>query len=407
MRSNKTVWRWCPILAKQGWGTDKRRDDIDTRDLALAGRWYRSVPHPSARAKDGAPALVTALCTLTMLGILQATGQPSFSSDGGGETVGSASRTSLGGWAMSSGGGDTIRTDIVGRNTIESPTSKEMGHPGIESSTSNEMGHPAENHGRKDAAMPPAVTVKDGPHGGLYAARDNDIADDVTSQHSAPAGQRRGPALSLACATISMGGGVTDNGSIGIIGQPLAGTMSSAEFTIEVGIVPCLTAPVGCGACQTYGEVFPFDPGNPNQDPSGDNVGNCVVDIDDLLVILGAFAASDPVNHTHCASQGGPFPDAVNIFPPGQACVDGVVDIDDVVAELGAFAGNFAGPHRCSPGACTGTLTDNNGNPATCLDWDQQPPEQTPPGGMSLTTCFNAGGTYQGDGTTCADVTCP
>ena len=106
-------------------------------------------------------------------------------------------------------------------------------------------------------------------------------------------------------------------------------------------------------------------------------------------------------------SCGGPWPDEVNLFPCGTAFPDCVVDIDDVVAELGAFAGNYACPHVCNPGVCCGALTDNNGNAATCLDWDQQPPEQTPPGGMSLTTCFNAGGTYQGDGTTCADVTCP
>ncbi len=120
-----------------------------------------------------------------------------------------------------------------------------------------------------------------------------------------------------------------------------------------------------------------------------------MVDIDDLLVSLGAFALSP--NATK--STGGPFPDDVDLFPCGG--LGGVVDIDDVVAELGAFAGNFACPHVCSPGACFGTLTDNNGDPATCLDWDQQPPEQTPPGGMSLTTCTAAGGTYQGNGTTC------
>ena len=56
VRSSPSPKRWCPILAKQGWGTDKRRDDIDTRDLLFAGRRYRSVPHPSPRAKDGAPA---------------------------------------------------------------------------------------------------------------------------------------------------------------------------------------------------------------------------------------------------------------------------------------------------------------------------------------------------------------
>jgi len=101
-------------------------------------------------------------------------------------------------------------------------------------------------------------------------------------------------------------------------------------------------SPVLCGSCQLHGDVFPFDLADP------DNVGNCVVDIDDLLVILAAFAASP----NHCASAGGPFPDAVNLFPCGQACPDGVVDIDDVVAELGAFAGNFVCPHPCPANPC-------------------------------------------------------
>ncbi len=143
------------------------------------------------------------------------------------------------------------------------------------------------------------------------------------------------------------------------------------------------------------GDVFPFDSGDPAASP----VGNCVVDIDDLLVMLGAFAVSDPVNHTHCASQGGPFPDAVNLFPCGQPCADGVVDIDDVVAMLGAFAGNFQCSHLCSPGACC--LGDGS-----CLDWDQQPPVETPPGGMSLTACNLLGGNYLGDGTTCTPDSC-
>ncbi len=70
-----------------------------------------------------------------------------------------------------------------------------------------------------------------------------------------------------------------------------------------------------------------------------------VPDIDDLLVELGAFAASP----NHCASGGGAFPDAVNLFPCGEPCEMGVVDIDDVVSELGAFAGNYDCPHPCAP----------------------------------------------------------
>ena len=148
---------------------------------------------------------------------------------------------------------------------------------------------------------------------------------------------------------------------------------------------------VGCGPCQLYGDVFPFDPANPNQDPDGANVGNCLVDIDDLLVILGAFALSP--NATK--STGGPYPDDVDLFPCGGA--GGIVDIDDVVALLEAFAGTYACPHLCNPGACCGILTDNDGNPASCLDWDQQPPEQTPSGGMSQSTCHALGGVFVED----------
>ena len=139
-----------------------------------------------------------------------------------------------------------------------------------------------------------------------------------------------------------------------------------------------------------FGDVYPFTP----ESGRTSNVGNCVVEIDDLLVTLGAFALSP--NATK--STGGPFPDEVDMFPCGG--LGGVVDIDDVVAKLGAYAGNYACSHICSPGACCFAGP-------SCQDWDQLPPGETPPGGMSLTTCFNAGGTYQGDGTTCADVKCP
>ncbi len=91
----------------------------------------------------------------------------------------------------------------------------------------------------------------------------------------------------------------------------------------------------GTGHCQLHGDVFPVGP----------PTGNCVVDIDDLLITLGAFAASP----NHCASAGGNFPDSTNLFPCGQACQDGVVDIDDVVSELAAFAGFYDCLHPCQP----------------------------------------------------------
>ena len=55
-------------------------------------------------------------------------------------------------------------------------------------------------------------------------------------------------AQTLECATVSMGGGVLPDGSIGVIGQAVVGTMSNAQFTIEVGIVPCLFSVDG-GSC--------------------------------------------------------------------------------------------------------------------------------------------------------------
>ena len=97
----------------------------------------------------------------------------------------------------------------------------------------------------------------------------------------------------------------------------------------------------GAPHCQLLGDVFPFDP----QGPDGSPVGNCLVDIDDLLVELGAFAVSP----NHCKSAGGAFPDTTNLFPCGEPCAAGVVDIDDVVAMLGAFGDDFACPHPCPP----------------------------------------------------------
>lgn len=56
------------------------------------------------------------------------------------------------------------------------------------------------------------------------------------------AGAPTAQAQTLECATISGGGGVLPDGSILVIGQPVAGTISNAQFTIELGAVPCLLA---------------------------------------------------------------------------------------------------------------------------------------------------------------------
>jgi len=51
-----------------------------------------------------------------------------------------------------------------------------------------------------------------------------------------------GGSYTLTFGTISEGGAVMTNGSIGIVGQALAGRISNATYTIEVGAVPCLGA---------------------------------------------------------------------------------------------------------------------------------------------------------------------
>lgn len=64
--------------------------------------------------------------------------------------------------------------------------------------------------------------------------------------------------------------------------------------------------------------------------PSG---GNGVIDVDDVLCMLDAFADL------------GACPDA-DLMPCGG---NGLIDVDDVLAELDAFAGIFACPHPCPP----------------------------------------------------------
>jgi hypothetical protein len=147
-------------------------------------------------------------------------------------------------------------------------------------------------------------------------------------------------------------------------------------------------SPPPCGPCQLLGDVFPFDAAGPEESP----VGNCVVDIDDVLMVLGAFSAPD-----QCWPH---FPEAVNSFPCGQVCAEGVVDVDDILSTLAAFAGSYSCPHPCPPGGCC--LQGG-----ACQDGDGAGAGTTPPGGMSHATCLAVAGTYQGDGTNCDDITCP
>ena len=66
-------------------------------------------------------------------------------------------------------------------------------------------------------------------------------------------GRAVGPAFTLEWATISKGGGVLPDGSLLIIGQGAVGTVSSENFTMEIGIVPISQSPGGCNADGTLG----------------------------------------------------------------------------------------------------------------------------------------------------------
>jgi hypothetical protein len=127
----------------------------------------------------------------------------------------------------------------------------------------------------------------------------------------------------------------------------------------------------GCGGCRLYGDVAP---------------PFCVVDIDDVLAGLAAFADPDP-----CVN----FPD-FDIAPCGGNCAGGgSVDIDEVLAILGGFAGNFACDHPCPPGPCciAGVCSgdaDGSGN----LD-------------LSKEDCQGMGGTWSGSDTCPMTESCP
>lgn len=127
----------------------------------------------------------------------------------------------------------------------------------------------------------------------------------------------------------------------------------------------------GCGGCQLHADVFPLFPS-----------GNCFVDIDDVLTIIGGFSAADP-----CLSL--PFADLVPCDTPCST-----VDIDDVLAVLAAFSGDYLCDHPCAPGACC--FTDGN-----CEDGDGLQPGTTPIDGMSYSVCLARGGSYIGDHTVC------
>jgi len=117
----------------------------------------------------------------------------------------------------------------------------------------------------------------------------------------------------------------------GTIGQPdprndgSPGTMIGGDYSATGGFWQRGL----CGECQLYGDIYPpAGVGNPE-------VGNCVIDVDDISCVLDAFAGIQP-----CASIGD-----IHGCPDGS----GVVDVDDISAVLDAFAGLYACPHPCPP----------------------------------------------------------
>jgi hypothetical protein len=216
----------------------------------------------------------------------------------------------------------------------------------------------------------------------------NDVPDECES-----------PDCSASLGVVTVNSGGTSSGTGARSGAGAYGLVASTAQSGGVGVASSATyqvgdgfwfasLPAGCGACRLHADVFPFSGGAADDNP----VGNCVVDLDDILTILAAFAAEN---------QCGPdFPGTVNMFPCDQVCAEGVVDLDDILSTLAAFSGTFACDHPCPGGACCF-------GGGSCQDWDGSGTGTTPLGGMSETSCAEAGGSYYGNGTTCDDVSCP
>ncbi len=117
-------------------------------------------------------------------------------------------------------------------------------------------------------------------------------------------------AQTLESATISVGGGVLPDGSIIIIGQPFAGTtMSSAQFTIEVGaialFVPSAAAPPREAAYphdRRKNRYISFDPGK-----AGNDGTNIAFKVTLTAITLGSCngPAGDPPQVDFCRADRG------------------------------------------------------------------------------------------------------
>jgi hypothetical protein len=129
--------------------------------------------------------------------------------------------------------------------------------------------------------------------------------------------------------------------------------------------------------CQRYGDIFP----DSNGGAAGGEVGNCIVDVDDISCVLDGFAG---FNAQGCVANG-------NIaFCPNI----GALDVDDISAVLDSFAGII--PAACTT-PCGGACCTGGGN---CVVASGDP--------ASANTCGGEiAGTYAGDGTVCTDIPDP
>ena len=165
-------------------------------------------------------------------------------------------------------------------------------------------------------------------------------------------------AQTLEWAAVTAGGGITSNGSILVVGQVVVGTMSSASFTIEVGIIAGLAAPEPCSTDDDCNDgddctTDTCDPGDPSAGADG-----CVhefqqrlfadivpafcppscpqPDLDDILCVIDGFGAGQ--NWATVCPLG-------DLDPCGDG--DNDIDLDDILKVIDAFGGNPACPDPC------------------------------------------------------------
>ena len=165
---------------------------------------------------------------------------------------------------------------------------------------------------------------------------------------------------SLECAAVSSGGGITSNGSLLVVGQAAVGTMSNASFTIEVGIIACLTGPGQCALdsdCDDADDCTTdvCDPGDPSADAFG-CVNTCTPKLfADIVPLFCPPTCPQPdIDDILCTIDGfGAGPNWPDICPDGDLspCApngDGILNIDDILKVIDAFGGNPGCPDPCT-----------------------------------------------------------